>query len=111
MSYSPINGSVSALTTLAMLRMCPGRKVTTTRRAVAALDALDDRFLDPGPLADLGNAQTGLVALAPGFPDAHPAPPLLCPGITGQTVMITSFPVHLPRNRHPAEPWRIVPAR
>lgn len=50
-----------------------GVEVASASRIVAALDAFDDRFPDPGPLADLLNGQAGPVArLRQGFPDAHP---------------------------------------
>ncbi len=55
----------------------PGVKVPTTRRVVVTLDLFDDRFPDAGPLANLGNGETGLAPrLREGFADAHSAPPL-----------------------------------
>src|SRR5262249_23226026 len=57
----------------------PGVEVATTGRVVVVLDAPDDRFPDTGPLADLGNGESGPVArFRQGFTDDHAAPPLLC---------------------------------
>jgi hypothetical protein len=78
----------------------PGVKVATTGRIVAALDTFDDRFPDPGPLADLGNAQTGpLAGLRQHSPDAHPSPPLLyrttpSPNVPAQAFICTPWPVY-----------------
>jgi hypothetical protein len=85
----------------------PSVKVATTGRIVAALDTFDDRFPDPGPLADLGNAQTGpLAGLRQHSLDAHPAPPLLYPTTPSRTCQVrrfvsTTWPVY-PQNPLPA---------
>jgi hypothetical protein len=74
-----------------------GVKVATTGRIVAALDTFDDRFLDPGPPADLGNAQTGpLAGLCQHSPDAHPAPPLLYRATPSPTCWARSVGTTLP---------------
>ncbi len=57
--------------------MATGVKIAAARRVVVVLDPGDDRFPDPGLLADLGNGETGLTSrLGEGFSDAHTAPPL-----------------------------------
>jgi hypothetical protein len=56
--------------------VAPGVEVASARGIVVVLDAADDCFRDAGPLADLGNSQTSLVAgLCQRFADAHTAPP------------------------------------
>jgi hypothetical protein len=67
----------------------PGVEVATTRRIVVALDPLDDRFPDAGPLADLGDGETGVAAcLRQGFPNAHArastGPPRCAPPLTAE---------------------------
>jgi hypothetical protein len=53
-----------------------GVEVAAARGEVSLFDAADDRFPDPGPLADLGNGETGLTAgFRQGFTDAHAEPP------------------------------------
>ena len=55
----------------------PGVEITAARGIVVMLDATDDCLPDPGPLADLGHAETGpATRLRQVFADAHGAPPL-----------------------------------
>src|SRR5258708_23099474 len=58
--------------------MAAGVEIAAAGGVIVSLDAADDWFPDPGPLADLVNAETGLAArFRQGLADAHAAPPLL----------------------------------
>jgi hypothetical protein len=58
-----------------------GVEIAAAGGEVIVLDVPDDRFPDPGLLADLGNGETGLTAcVRQGFTDAHAAPPHTCGG-------------------------------
>jgi hypothetical protein len=76
-SYSPASGPGPAPTALAMPRMCPraSKPPPHPQNSPRSIPP-DDRFPDPGPLTDLGNAQTGpLARLRQGCTDGHAAPP------------------------------------
>ena len=76
-SYSPASGPGPAPTALAMPRMCPraSKPPPHPQNSPRSIPP-DDRFPDPGPRTDLGNAQTGpLARLRQGCTDGHAAPP------------------------------------
>src|SRR4029077_7847675 len=54
----------------------PGVEVAAALGVVVGFDVADDARPDPGPLADLQNAETGLLTgIRQGLADAHPTPP------------------------------------
>src|SRR5258707_9549140 len=58
--------------------MAAGVEIAAAGGVIVSLDAAVDWFPDPGPLADLVNAETGLAArFRQGLAGAHAAPPLL----------------------------------
>ena len=76
-SYSLISGTGLAPTDAGDAADVPaGVEVAAAGGEVVLLDVPDDRFPDPGLLADLGDGETGLTAgIRQAFADAHAAPP------------------------------------